>query len=88
MTKQQKKNKKKQKKKILGGELKSHLKKNPWGRIEISFDKKPSLHKNFDQSYCEVLSVTWPNITVIKYNSKISIIYHQTKLPKGIMNRS
>ena len=32
--------------------------------------------------YCEVLSVTWPNFTIVKYNSKISIIYHQIKISK------
>ena len=48
-----------------------------WRRIEILFEKKPSLHKKFRSIYREVLSVTWPNFRVVKYNSKISIIYHQ-----------
>ena len=52
------------------------------------FDKKLSLHKKFWSIYRKVLSVTWPNFTVVKYNSKISIIYHQIKFWKGIMNRS
>ena len=29
---------------------------------------------------CGVLSVMWPNFAVVKYNSKISIIYHQIKI--------
>ena len=29
---------------------------------------------------CGVLSVMWPNSAVVKYNSKISIIYHQIKI--------
>ena len=32
--------------------------------------------------YCEVLSVTWPSFTIVKYNSKISIMYHQIKISK------
>ena len=36
----------------------------------------------------EVLSVTWPNFTIVKCTSKISIIYHQIKIYNGIMNRS
>ena len=63
-------------------------KKSPWRRIEFFFEKKPLLRKKFWSIYREVLSVTWPNFTVVKYNSKMSIIYHQTKFRKGIMNRS
>ena len=33
-------------------------------------------------AYCEVLSVTWANFTIVKYNSKISVIYHQIKILK------
>ena len=32
--------------------------------------------------YCEVLSVTWPRFTIVKYNSKITIIYHQIEISK------
>ena len=63
-------------------------KKNPWRRIEILFEKKPPLHKKFLSIYREVLSVMWPNFTEVKYNSIISIIYHQRKFRKGIMNMS
>ena len=40
--------------------------------LEILFEKKPSLHKKFLSIYREVLSVTWPYFTVLKYTSKIS----------------
>ena len=32
--------------------------------------------------YCKVLSVTWPNFTIVKFDFKISIIYHQIKISK------
>ena len=32
--------------------------------------------------YFEVLSVTWLNFTIVKYDSKTSIIYHQIKISK------
>ena len=63
-------------------------KKYPWRRIEILSEKELALHKKFWSIYCEVLSVTLANFTVVKYNSKISIIYHQTKFQNIIMNRS
>ena len=62
-------------------------KKNSWRRIEILVQKKPSLHKKFRSIYREVLSVTWPNFTVAKCNSKISDIYHHIKFRESIMNR-
>ena len=37
--------------------------------------------------YREVLSVAWPNFTVVKYNSELSNIYHHIKFQKSIMNR-
>ena len=43
--------------------------------------------RNFDR-YREVLSVMWSNFTLVKYNYKISNIYHQIKFWKIIMNRS
>ena len=48
---------------------------------------KPKLLKKiaknkFCSIYCEFLSVTWTNFTIVKYNSKISIIYHQIKILK------
>ena len=49
---------------------------------------KSYFHKKLWSIYHEVLSVTWPNFTVVKYNSEISIIYHQVKFRKCIMNRS
>ena len=30
----------------------------------------------------------WLDFTVVKYNSNISVKYHQTKFRKGIMNKS
>ena len=39
-------------------------------RIEILLEKKPSLHKKFRSIYCEVLSVTWRNFTIVKYSQK------------------
>ena len=39
--------------------------------------------KNKFWSICyEVLSVTWPDFTIVKYNSKTSLIYHQIKISK------
>ena len=32
--------------------------------------------------------VTWPNFTIVNYNLKISIIYHQIKIYNDLMNRS
>ena len=64
------------------------IKRNPWRRIEILFEKKPSFHKKFWLIYHKVLSVWWLNFTVVKYDSKISIIYHQIKFRKGVINRS
>ena len=46
------------------------------------------MKNKFWSIYGEVLSVTWPNFTIVKYNSKISIIYHQIKIYNGIMSRS
>ena len=68
-------------------------KKNPWRRNEILFEKKPSLHKKVLSIYREVLSVTSPNFAVVKYNSKVSNIYHQIKnkfyiFLNFVMNRS
>ena len=57
-------------------------KKKSWRRIETLFKKKASLQKKFWFIYREVLSVTWPNFAVVKYNSKISNIYHQKKFWK------
>ena len=65
----------------------SNSKKIPWRRIEILVEKKTSLHKTFWLIYHEILTVTWPNFTVIKYNLKIFSIYHHIKFRKSIMNR-
>ena len=40
------------------------------------------MKKKFWSIYWEVLSVTLPNITKVKYNPKISIIHHQIKISK------
>ena len=58
------------------------------GFFEILFEKKPSLRKKFWSIYREALSVMWSNFTLVKYNYKISNIYHQIKFWKIIMNRS
>ena len=63
-------------------------KRNSWRRIEILFEKKPSLYKKFWSIYPKVLSVTWLNFTVVKRNSQIWITYHQMKFGKGIISRS
>ena len=56
--------------------------------VEILFEEKPSFHKKFWSIYCKVLSVTWPtSFTVVKCNSEISIIYHQIRFRKCIINR-
>ena len=55
--------------------------------IEILFEKS-SFSKKFWLIYREVLSVSWPNFTVVKYKSKISNIYHQIKFRRSIMSRS
>ena len=45
-------------------------KKNPWRTIENLVEKKASLHKKFWSIY--VISVTWPNFTVvIKFRKRI-----------------
>ena len=62
-------------------------KKNPWRRIEFLFEKKAPLHKKSSLIYREVLSVSWPNFTVVKYNLKTSNDYHNVKFGKSIMNR-
>ena len=62
-------------------------KKNPWRRIEFLFKKKAPLHNKSWSIYCEVLSVTWPNFTVVKWNLKTSNNYHNIKFGKSIMNR-
>ena len=55
---------------------------------------KSSLRKNhlftrtFDKSIAKFfLFLPWPNFTVVKYNSKISNIYHYLKFWKSIINR-
>ena len=50
-------------------------------KFETKTTKKIAKNK-FWSIYCEVLSATWPNFTIVKYNSKISIIYHQIKISK------
>ena len=62
-------------------------KKNPCRRIETLSEKKPFLHNKFWSIYWEVLSGVWPNFAVVKYNSKISNIYHQIKFRRRLMNR-
>ena len=49
--------------------------------------KKTSPRNKFWSIYHDVLSVTWTNFTVVKYNLKISNIYHHIKFRKCIMNR-
>ena len=63
-------------------------KRNPWRRIEILFDKRKSLHNKIWSIYREVLSITSPNCSIVKYYSKISNTFHQIKFQKSIMNRS
>ena len=55
--------------------------------MEFLFKKKAPLHKKSSLIYREVLSVTWPNFTVVKYNLKTSNNYHNIKFGKSIMNR-
>ena len=43
-------------------------------------------HKKFRSIYPEVLSVMWPDFTVVKCNSQISNIFHHIKLRKSITN--
>ena len=38
------------------------------------FEKETSLHKKFRVIYCEVLSVSWSNFTVVKLPLKYQII--------------
>ena len=40
------------------------------------------MKNKFWSIYCKVFSVTWPNFTIVKYNSKISSIYNQIKISK------
>ena len=63
-------------KKIFEEELKSWLR------------KKTSFHKKFWSIYHEVLSATWPNFTVVKYNLQTSHIHHHIEFRESIMNRS
>ena len=55
--------------------------------MEFLFKKKAPLHKKSSLIFREVLSVTWPNFTVVKYNPKTSNNYHNIKFGKSIMNR-
>ena len=55
--------------------------------MEFLFKKKAPLHKKSSLIFREVLSVTWPNFTVVKYNLKTSNNYHNIKFGKSIMNR-
>ena len=56
------------------------------GELKLLVEKKRSLHKHFWSIYREVLSVTWPNFTVVKCNSKISNTYDHIKFRKSIMS--
>ena len=48
----------------------------------LNSKKKKKKERKIWSIYREVLSVTWPNFTVVKCNSKISIIYYQIKISK------
>ena len=56
--------------------------------LQISIKtKKASPPKDFFSIYLEVFFGTWPNFTIVKYNLKISNIYHHIKFRRSIMNR-
>ena len=48
----------------------------------IKQQKKKKKERKIWSIYREVLSVTWPNFTVVKYNSEISIVYQKKKKKK------
>ena len=51
-------------------------------KLVTNLCKREIAKNKFSSIYYEVFSVTWPNFTIVKYNSKISIIYHQIKILK------
>ena len=51
-------------------------------------EKKTSVDKTFWSIYRKVLSATWPNSTVVKYNLKIYIIYYHIKFRESFFNEN
>ena len=49
----------------------------------VKQQKKKKKERKIWSIYREVLSVTWPNFTVVKYNSEISIVYQKKKKKMG-----